>query len=60
MSPKQHPAGEGPADPAEARKRVKDWWDKPEHGKKSGHDERNEATRNDDLTDATKGGKPNP
>jgi hypothetical protein len=60
MSPQQHPDGEGPANPAEARKRLKDWWQKPEHGKKQGHDDRDESTRNDDLSDPTKGGKPVP
>lgn len=60
MSPQQHPDGEGPVDRAGAKKRVKEWFDKPEHGKKAGNDDRNEKTRNDDLADKSKGGKDDP
>ena len=54
-----HPEGEGPVTPEAARKRVKDWWDKPVHDKKAGHDDRDEKTRNDDLSDVAKGGHKN-
>ena len=60
MSPQQHEPGEGPANRDEARKRVKDFFDKPEHGKKAGHDPRDEATRNDNMSDPAKGGTSDP
>ena len=45
-----HPHGEGPVKRDEARARVKEWFDKPEHKQNGPNDERNERTRNDTLT----------
>ena len=62
MSPQQHPDGEGPANPDEARGRMKDWWDSDKHGKKAKDDkgrDHDENSRNDDLGDTSKGGKAN-
>ncbi len=56
MSPSDDQDGEGPVRADEARDRVKQWWNKPEHSKKAGSDERDEVTRNDDLSDTSKGG----
>ncbi len=42
--------GEGPAKPAEAKARVKGWWEKPEH-KDPKHDP---DTKNDRLNDPAK------
>ena len=59
MSPQQHPDGEGPVDREQARKNVKDWFDKPEHGRKFKDVDRDETTRDGDLKDPSMGGGPN-
>lgn len=52
--------GEGPAKRDEARARVRDWFDKPEHKLQGPDDERDKRTKNDDLRDPAVGGVPDP